>query len=62
MSMGYVVNGVYIKKAGNMSIENTPLATDATNGLMSYADKQKIEAMYTSEDVASKTTIESLFD
>lgn len=62
MSMGYVLNGKYIKKAGNMSIENTPVADESTNGLMSYQDKQKLDGAYTSQDVASKETIEGLFN
>lgn len=57
MSMGFVKDGQYIKAAGNLSMLNTPVASETTNGLMSYEDKKKVDAMLTAQDLATEEDI-----
>lgn len=61
MSMGYLVNGVYKKKAGNASIENLPTATTQDPGLLSAEDKKKLDRL-SEQTIASEETINSLFN
>lgn len=64
MSQGYIdpITKKYVKTAGNASIENLPTATNKDAGLMSVEDKKKLDTAYTTDDVASAETINSLFE
>lgn len=64
MSVGYLdeFTGKYVKVAGNLNIINTPLATEISNGLMSYQDKIIVDNAFTVSDAATTDDIRALFN
>lgn len=63
MSFGYVdpTTGRYVKTGGSSNVLNTPEATASESGLMSPFQVQRLEASYTTEDVADASAINAIF-
>lgn len=63
MSIGYIdpITKKYIKKAGDMNVLNTPIASTTQAGLCSPEQAKKIDSAYSTEDIADRETILELF-
>lgn len=63
-SIGKLVNGQFKQLAGNFDILNADVMTASSTspGLMSVADKKKIDDSYTSDDVAAADDIREIFN
>lgn len=59
--IGHLVGGKFITIAEDFDILNAPDATTTTSGLMSPSDKQKLDSLQPTTNIADAETIKEIF-
>lgn len=60
--LGHLIGGKFVKDIGSFGVADLPAATETTDGLMTPQDKKKLDNAYSTDDVASISSIEGLFN